>query len=140
MLNVLAADLPPAFHTKNWPTSSLEGAQELKDLVANKIYRLRIPPVFDELDQPVPPTLYRSRMVGAVVRVDFTLTHYHMTHKHTDNFIADVVQVRILTPAPKNTMRVVSPRKVVMPRKRGADGDIDKAGSTKRIKRDWYAE
>lgn len=134
-----ASALSPAFRIQNWPTSSSDGDSELKRLVSKGTHRLRIPPVFTDQDEPILPTLYRSRMVGATVRVDFTLKHYHMAHRKTDNFIADVLEVKILRSPPKGLVKTVSPRKIMAKRTAGeAMGTASSGKPAKRTKINWY--
>lgn len=137
---VTVSSLAPAFKIENWPTSSSDGESELKRLVSKGTHRIRVPPVFDSEDKPILPTVYRSRMVGATVRVDFTLKHYHMAHRKTDNFIADVLEVKILRSPPSRLVRTVSPRKIMI--KRTAEEAMGTASTTgkpaKRTRINWY--
>ncbi|THH11173.1 hypothetical protein EW146_g8136 [Bondarzewia mesenterica] len=110
----LCKDLPPEFEIRRWPVSSIAARAELPAIVNTHCV---IPiPVYDMYRTLVSPNLYQSHLVGALVEVHFTITHWSIGPKcdqssggAADTYMADVVSIRVIAP-PKPQVR--------MPRKR----------------------
>jgi hypothetical protein len=94
----------------DWPVRSAE-AQAAIDEMKNT-HRVVPIPAYDIAGKLIPPTDYRAQLMGAVVELYFTLTHWSIGPKdkvpRSDTYVADIVSMRVVSP-PKTPM--VSPRK-----------------------------
>lgn len=64
-------------------------------VASNKFYVVPLPAI-DKDDDVVSPHHYHEKLNGAVVRVTVTVSHQWMNYYDTDNYYADVQEIKIL--------------------------------------------
>ena len=72
-------------------------------------------PAYDLQGNLIPPQRYQTALAGALVRINFTMSHWYISSKDptTNSFIANVTAIRILddpTPLKSPTKRKTSKR------------------------------
>ena len=112
-----------AYTPAAWPAIHPE-AEEAKKGIAST-HRVVPLPAYDTKGNLIEPRRYRDALPGAMVRVNFTLSHWHfpaLDPHHT--FVADIVSVRILVdPAPQSA-----------PKRKTAKRDPEIGASPRRMK------
>ncbi|KAF9239986.1 hypothetical protein BU15DRAFT_61619 [Melanogaster broomeanus] len=94
-----------------WPVHS-DGAQEELDEMKNN-YRAIPLAAYDIQDHLIPPSSYRQKLQGAIVEIDFDLSHSAFRNK--DTYTTDIRTIRVLkpppyvTPAPKRSLPTTLP-------------------------------
>jgi len=108
-------DLPSAFKIENWPAYS----DVVKAALAAMHTSHTVNPVlaYDIDEKLIVPQRYRTRLVGAVVIIRFTVTHWSFGRRvndpAVDRYVANLVHMRVLVP-PKSK-GPVTPRKRKIP-------------------------
>ena len=90
----------------NWPVINPE-AEEARSRMVDT-HRVVPLPVYGIDGCLVPPERYKDIIPGALLRVDFTLTHWYIPESATNSeavntFVADVKAIKILVDAPPLT-------------------------------------
>lgn len=106
--------LGPQFLIENWPCYSEATQSAIKEI--EKTHRVVPIPAYDMHGDLIDPRMYRSRLMGAVVSLQFTLTHWSIGGRSKDTpdrakldvYVADLHHIRVLVP-PKPSP--VTPRK-----------------------------
>ncbi|KAJ8596073.1 hypothetical protein M405DRAFT_806162 [Rhizopogon salebrosus TDB-379] len=85
----------------NWPVSSEAARHDLETMV--ETHRVVPIPAYDADGNFIHPQNYRKMLRGAIVQVDFHLTHWSIARKQdgtsaVDSYTADVVSIRVLEP------------------------------------------
>ncbi|THU94922.1 hypothetical protein K435DRAFT_860091 [Dendrothele bispora CBS 962.96] len=110
-LEALENDKDPSneFTTAGWPI--LPDAMAERDyMVKNATHRVEPLPAIAMNSQPIRPAEYMKELHGALVAVCFTMSHMVIRSSSTDRFMADIMNVRVLS-SPVNK-DVNSPQKV----------------------------
>lgn len=82
-------------------------------------------PAFDVNDRVVKPNRYEAELKGAVVCVTVTMVHQYLRSIKTDNFFADIQEIKILQrPLPV----------VVTPSKRKLQAQLDELRATRKAR------
>ena len=57
-------------------------------------------PAYDTKGNLIQPKNYKNALAGALVRINFKLSHWHINSQpiHTHSFVADIVSIRVLIP------------------------------------------
>ncbi|KAJ8580386.1 hypothetical protein M405DRAFT_834417 [Rhizopogon salebrosus TDB-379] len=90
---------PSDFDIHNWPVSSEAARHDLETMV--ETHRVVPIPAYDADGNLIHPRNYRKMLRGAIVQVDFHLTHLPIARKQdgtsvADSYTADVVSIRVL--------------------------------------------
>lgn len=97
---------PGLFAIENWPVRSEAAKAELADMVATGQWDVQPLPTYDIKGAPVVPELYQRRLEGAPVEVRFSLSHWSIPGKDSENgtdvYTADIERLRVLqVPVPR---------------------------------------
>ncbi|KAJ3719319.1 hypothetical protein C8R42DRAFT_777359 [Lentinula raphanica] len=108
---------------ENYLVKSNEAIAELADMINNKTHILLPLPAFEQLKgdkQPrqLIPFQYSRHLEGALVVVEFFLTHTFIAKHNKDTFSADVFTILVIDPPVSNAR--FSPQKLLAKRKLGA--------------------
>ncbi|KIL56468.1 hypothetical protein M378DRAFT_172685 [Amanita muscaria Koide BX008] len=107
------AELPPQFTIAGWPAYYSQAQEELKNMV--NTHRVRYLLAFDMNGHLIEPSEYRKHLQGALVQVHFTVTRWAIGARKGDEawdtFVADIHQMRVLSP-PASYGKPVVPRKL----------------------------
>ncbi|KAG6824516.1 hypothetical protein H0H92_006634 [Tricholoma furcatifolium] len=113
---------------ENWPVNSDAARDELASMTDT--HCVNPIPAYDMHRYIIHPTFYRTCLVGAIVELNFELTHWAMKSRNSeaacDTYTADIVAVHVLVP-PKPT--------VITPRKRKVFHKMDPLSSPSPIKK-----
>ncbi|KAJ8589092.1 hypothetical protein M405DRAFT_818618 [Rhizopogon salebrosus TDB-379] len=105
-------ELGEDFDIHNWPVSSEAARHDLETMV--ETHRVVPIPAYDVDGNLIHPQNYRKMLRGAIVQVDFHLTHWSIARKQdgtsaADSYTADVVSIRVLN---EPTTSVTTKRKI----------------------------
>jgi hypothetical protein len=100
----------------DWPVIHPEANEAKQDMM--RTHRLIPLPAYDLQGDLIPPERYRTALPGALVRVNFTISHWYISpskesinsKEHTNSFVADVIAVRVL--ADSTSIKTPAKRKI----------------------------
>ncbi|KAE9401496.1 hypothetical protein BT96DRAFT_603353 [Gymnopus androsaceus JB14] len=106
----------PEFTLAGYPVKSDNAKEELEAMVQNRSHELLPLPAFEQLPgDPEPrmilPSQYVSRLQGAVVKVEFYLTHIRIKSENKNVFMADVFSIMVVAPPLETPRKSLSKRK-----------------------------
>ncbi|KAJ3964070.1 hypothetical protein EV361DRAFT_956317 [Lentinula raphanica] len=108
---------------ENYPVKSNEAIAELAAMINNKTHILLPLPAYEQMKgdkepRQLIPFQYSRHLEGALVVVEFFLTHTFITKHNKDTFSADVYTILVIDPPATNAR--FSPQKLLAKRKLGA--------------------
>ncbi|OCH89853.1 hypothetical protein OBBRIDRAFT_835463 [Obba rivulosa] len=101
---MMMVNLGPEFKIANWPCWTDEAKKAIKDMVdTHDVFPI---PVYGHDDQLIHPSLYRTILQGATVKVYFSLRHWAISKGDgagMDAYSADAFAIHVVKPAPPPT-------------------------------------
>jgi hypothetical protein len=104
-------EVDPRFLIENWPVQNPATQVHLDAIKGTHI--VNPIPAYDVEGRLILPTEYEHKLRGAIVRLEFRLTHW-IVRRH-DFFSADVVRIRVLVPPTPIRQLHTAPRKRLAP-------------------------
>ena len=86
----------------NWPVIHSEAVEARDNII--ETHRVVPLPIYDATGALIPPSRYKDAVAGALVRVNFSLTHWFIpasgAGEGLNTFVADIKSAKILVDAP----------------------------------------
>ncbi|KAK7683379.1 hypothetical protein QCA50_013641 [Cerrena zonata] len=98
------ADVDDPFDLRNWPYNTEEMKEDLEEMIDSGRYEVVPLPALDVDDSIILPSQYEEKLKGAIVRVTVTIVHQYLRTGKTDNFYADIQEIKVL----KKPLRVLA--------------------------------
>lgn len=99
------------FSIHNWPCNSPDARKQLQEMIKEGCFEVQPIPAYDMDDKLIAPQDYEAQLKNAIVRIKATISHQYLRKKKTDNFYADIQEIRVLSP-PIVTATSLSKRKL----------------------------
>ena len=130
--------LPDQWTIANWPTNSTNAAYALNDMVST--HRIIPLPAYSTDNKLINPNDYKLRLMGALVRIEFTLSHWLINRNNKaplHTFVADIMEIRVLdSPKPIESPKRKRVRATVESDSDSADDRLKKKGKEKDVDED----
>ncbi|KAJ6518278.1 hypothetical protein C8R47DRAFT_1232444 [Mycena vitilis] len=100
-------DDPNAFQVQDWPAKSTAAQEALDGMITT--HRVNPIAAYDINGDLIAPSQYSSALMGAVVRANFTLSHWNIAKDKRDSYSADIDSLRVVVPPKKGNAGGSSP-------------------------------